>query len=89
MNRSIDTSDIGRILAVYFPAVEITAKDERLRLTNELIRFFSTPPGESLTSQVIISLSIPNRNPLGETCQLYFESIRRSRDFAFWMIVVL
>ncbi|PKI62195.1 hypothetical protein CRG98_017568, partial [Punica granatum] len=52
MNRSIDGNDIGRILAVYFPEAEISAKDERFLLTNELVRFFSTPPGEGLTSQV-------------------------------------
>ncbi|KAK4798089.1 hypothetical protein SAY86_030415 [Trapa natans] len=45
-------SNIGRMLAIYFPEVEITAKDERLRLANELIRFLSAPPGENLTSQV-------------------------------------
>lgn len=52
VNQSIDVSDIGRILAIYFPETEFTSKDDEVKLTIELIRFFCSPPGDDLASQV-------------------------------------
>ncbi|KAK9289862.1 hypothetical protein L1049_008023 [Liquidambar formosana] len=51
-NRCVDTSDIAKILAVYFPETDFSATDENFKLTCQLIRFFSTPPGRRLASQV-------------------------------------
>ncbi|XP_030522176.1 probable DNA helicase MCM8 isoform X2 [Rhodamnia argentea] len=49
---SVDTSDVGKILAIYFPEAEVSADDDNFRLTIQLIRFLSTPPGQNLASQV-------------------------------------
>ncbi|KAJ0028431.1 hypothetical protein Pint_35572 [Pistacia integerrima] len=50
--RSVDTSDIGEILAIYFPDNEFSIDDDRLMLTFDLIGFFSSPPGLDLAFQV-------------------------------------
>ncbi|XP_039164610.1 probable DNA helicase MCM8 isoform X2 [Eucalyptus grandis] len=49
---SVDTSDVGKVLAIYFPETEVSAADDDFRLTIQLIRFLSTPPGQDLVSQV-------------------------------------
>ncbi|XP_056172327.1 probable DNA helicase MCM8 isoform X2 [Syzygium oleosum] len=49
---SVDAGDVGTILAVYFPEAEVSAEDDNFRLTSQLIRFLSTPPGRDLASQV-------------------------------------
>ncbi|KAF5750356.1 DNA helicase MCM8 isoform X1 [Tripterygium wilfordii] len=49
---SIDTSDIGAILAKYFPHNDSSIDDEKLMLTSDLIHFFSTPAGLDIASQV-------------------------------------
>lgn len=49
---SVDTSDVGKVLAIYFPEAEVSAADDDFRLTIQLIRFLSTPPGQGLVSQV-------------------------------------
>ncbi|KAI6698199.1 hypothetical protein NL676_018318 [Syzygium grande] len=49
---SVDAGDVGKILAVYFPEAEVSADDDNFRLTSQLIRFLSTPPGRNLASQV-------------------------------------
>lgn len=49
----IDSICIGKVLAVYFKDNENLAIDEdKLLLTAELIRVFSTSPGRDLVSQV-------------------------------------
>ncbi|CAA7013000.1 unnamed protein product [Microthlaspi erraticum] len=49
----IDPLDVAKILGVYFRDNENLAVDEeKLQLTAELIRIFSTPPGRDLASQV-------------------------------------
>lgn len=49
----MDSLDIAKILGVYFRDNENLAVDEeKLQLTAELIRIFSTPPGRDLASQV-------------------------------------
>ncbi|KAA8516516.1 hypothetical protein F0562_016978 [Nyssa sinensis] len=51
---STETSDISNILATYFPDIDLSAGETKckLTLTSELVRFFSTPPGQHLVSQV-------------------------------------
>uniref|UniRef100_A0A5B7BZM9 Probable DNA helicase MCM8 n=1 Tax=Davidia involucrata TaxID=16924 RepID=A0A5B7BZM9_DAVIN len=53
-NYSMDTGDIANILATYFPDIDLSAEDTKFKfnLTSELVRFFSTPPGQHLVSQV-------------------------------------
>ncbi|KAL1193894.1 putative DNA helicase MCM8 [Cardamine amara subsp. amara] len=49
----IDSIDIGKLLAVYFKDNEnSTIDEEKLLLTAELIRIFSSPPARGLVSQV-------------------------------------
>lgn len=53
MNYSlIDTSGVGKVLSIYFPEVDLSFDDSRFQLTSQLARFFSTPPGQKLASQV-------------------------------------
>lgn len=49
----VDSIDIAKILAVYFRDNENSCIDEeKLMLTAELIRIFSSPSGRDLVSQV-------------------------------------
>lgn len=50
--RSVDTTDIGEILATYFPDNEFSIDDDKLMLTVDLIRFFSTSQELNIASQV-------------------------------------
>ncbi|XP_044482160.1 probable DNA helicase MCM8 [Mangifera indica] len=50
--RSVDTSDIVEILAIYFPENDFSMDDDRLMLTVDLIHFFSSPPGMDIAFQV-------------------------------------
>ncbi|KAI4310727.1 hypothetical protein MLD38_035682 [Melastoma candidum] len=49
---SAGTGGIGEVLATYFPETVLSAKDERFVLADRLIRFFSSPSGADLLSQV-------------------------------------
>lgn len=53
--RSVDTSDIVEILAIYFPENDFSMDDDRLMLTVDLIHFFSSPPGMDIAFQVHLS----------------------------------
>lgn len=58
MNYSmIDTSGVGKVLSIYFPEVDLSFDDSRFQLTSQLARFFSTPPGQKLASQVFLPLN--------------------------------
>ncbi|CAN0881363.1 Probable DNA helicase MCM8, partial [Linum grandiflorum] len=47
------TEDIVGILAMYFPCNDLTGEQKQeMKLTSELVHFFSTPPGRDLVSQV-------------------------------------
>ncbi|KAK0583797.1 hypothetical protein LWI29_003222 [Acer saccharum] len=49
---SVDTHDVGEILAVYFADNELSIDEDKLMLAVDLIRFFSAPPGLDLALQV-------------------------------------
>lgn len=49
------TNDLANILALYFPQIDFSLEDSKLKLqlTSELVQFFSDPIGESIISQVL------------------------------------
>ncbi|CAK9164786.1 unnamed protein product [Ilex paraguariensis] len=53
-HRSMDTSDIANILAIYFPQIDFSVDESKWKfsLTSDLVRFFSTPLGQQIASQV-------------------------------------
>lgn len=53
----IDTSGVRKVLPIYFPEVDLSFDDSRFQLTSELARFFSTPPGQNLASQVFLAVN--------------------------------
>lgn len=60
--RFTDT-DITKVLATYFPEIQLSANDPRLHVTSQLIHFFSSPSAQQFVSQVksdddIFSLSL-------------------------------
>ncbi|KAL6336291.1 hypothetical protein AAG906_014460 [Vitis piasezkii] len=62
--RFTDTdTDITKVLATYFPEIQLSANDPRLHVTSQLIHFFSSPSAQQFVSQVkndddIFSLSL-------------------------------
>ncbi|KAJ9694653.1 hypothetical protein PVL29_010224 [Vitis rotundifolia] len=60
--RFTDT-DVTKVLATYFPEIQLSANDPRLHVTSQLIHFFSSPSAQQFVSQVknddnIFSLSL-------------------------------
>ncbi|GFQ07779.1 probable DNA helicase mcm8 [Phtheirospermum japonicum] len=50
--QSTKTSDMWRILAVYFPQTNADDADFRFHLTSDLLRFFSSPQAQKIVDQV-------------------------------------
>ncbi|THG01489.1 hypothetical protein TEA_010319 [Camellia sinensis var. sinensis] len=52
--RSKENIDIAKILATYFPDIDLSANESKVKfnLASKLVAFFSTPPGLDLVSQV-------------------------------------
>ena len=76
--RFTDT-DIAKVLASYFPEIQLLANDSRLHLTSQLIHFFSSPSAQQFISQVSLLLSMVHLVPgklkgkLG-ILRIYFDS---------------
>lgn len=86
--------DLANVLAVYFPQINFSSEDAvfKYQLTSDLIEFFSTPPGQTILSQVkyddgFCSLPIDFQQ-FRETCQvqeLYATLEEKPKDALFCM----
>lgn len=47
-------SDLANVLAVYFPQINLSREDAvfKYQLTSDLVEFFSSPPSQTILSQV-------------------------------------
>ncbi|KAK9158178.1 hypothetical protein Scep_004752 [Stephania cephalantha] len=60
----VDLSDIVKIWPNYFPEIELSVDDHRLKLAIDLAHFFSTPVGENLVSQLICGCKLISVPPI-------------------------